>query len=349
LSGPIVADFHADVELSNWTEGESSQARIVLTDEKMGVAIDGAKRTIGLSNVFDIVQGISPQWAAGSTETITLAFRANGRRETISVSTGVETLVKFQRVLYKQLLNGTSVVATYRSRIGGEKSEPCEYELAVTGSRISLRLEEADDQITIRRDDITQFKTPSSSPANEEPKPVVVIYSDTGDQVAKTTVSMPSFRILNLFGRYLRTDLLSTDEIKTTSERKNTIEILLVDDDSHDLEMAEVFLKEQSNRFSITSVLSASEALDILDQRDGDTGSFDCVVSDYRMPGIDGLEFLSKIRDDYPELPFILYTGQGSKKVVKQAILDDVTDYVEKDVGREQYEVLAERIQKAVR
>ncbi|NPB82132.1 HTR-like protein, partial [Shigella sonnei] len=51
----------------------------------------------------------------------------------------------------------------------------------------------------------------------------------------------------------------------------------------------------------------------------------------------------------YPELPFILYTGQGSEAVAKQAILDDATDYVEKDVGREQYEVLAERIRKAVR
>ncbi len=160
---------------------------------------------------------------------------------------------------------------------------------------------------------------------------------------------MPSFRALNLFGRYLRADLLSTDKIGTTAGFNDTIEILLVDDDPHDIEMAEVFLQEQSDQFSFTSVLTASDGLDALNQVDTPAEFFDCIVSDYQMPGTDGLGFLNEIRERYPNLPFILYTGQGSKKVIKQAILDDVTDYVEKGVGREQYEILSERIRKAVR
>jgi DNA-binding NtrC family response regulator len=54
------------------------------------------------------------------------------------------------------------------------------------------------------------------------------------------------------------------------------------------------------------------------------------------------------VRQRYPDLPFILFTGQGNEEIAKQAILDDVTDYVEKGVGTDQYALLAERIWKAV-
>jgi CheY-like chemotaxis protein len=349
LPRSIVADFHAEVELSDSTEEKSLQSRIVVSDKKIGVAIDGTKRTIEFSSIFDIVQGVSRLQKAGSTETVTLAFWSDNQRETISISTDVEILVKFQKVLYKKLLNGIEVVAMCRSRTGATKSEPRTYQLSVTSSQIRLQPNETDDQVVIRRDNITKFKTPSNSLTDGVQEPTAVIYSHTGNRINKTTICMPSFRTLNLFGRYLRADLLSTDEIGTTAGSKNTIEILLVDDDPHDLEMAEVFLKEQSDRFSFTSVLSASDGLDALNQADSPAEFFDCIVSDYQMPGTDGLEFLNEIRERYPNLPFILYTGQGSKKVIKQAILDDVTDYVEKGVGREQYDILSERIRKSVR
>jgi CheY-like chemotaxis protein len=349
LPRSIVADFHAEVELSDSTEEKSLQSRIVVSDKKIGVAIDGTKRTIEFSSIFDIVQGVSRLQKAGSTETATLAFWSDNQRETISISTDVEILVKFQKVLYKKLLNGIEVVAMCRSRTGATKSEPRTYQLSVTSSQIRLQPNETDDQVVIRRDNITKFKTPSNSLTDGVQEPTAVIYSHTGNRINKTTICMPSFRTLNLFGRYLRADLLSTDEIGTTAGSKNTIEILLVDDDPHDLEMAEVFLKEQSDRFSFTSALSASDGLDALNQADSPAEFFDCIVSDYQMPGTDGLEFLNEIRERYPNLPFILYTGQGSKKVIKQAILDDVTDYVEKGVGREQYDILSERIRKSVR
>lgn len=349
MSGSIVADFQADVELSTGPESEATRTRTVVSDEQIGFALDGTKRTIDLSNVFDIVQDVSQLREAESTETVTLAFRADGRRETISISANVETLVKFQLVLYKQLLNGTDVVAESRSPVRKNESEPRDYQLAVTDSQIRLQPDCRRDPIGIRREDVTKFKTPSNFLAKSSQDPVITIYSDTSHRVVKTIIRMPSFRTLNLLGRYLRAELLSIDEIGAAFGRQQTTELLLVDDDPHDLEMAEVFLQEQSDRFSITTAPGAPEALDILEKTKRDTGPVDCIVSDYRMPGMDGLELLNEVRERYSELPFILYTGQGTNKVAKRAILDDVTDYVEKDVGREQYEILAERIKKAAR
>jgi PAS domain S-box-containing protein len=66
------------------------------------------------------------------------------------------------------------------------------------------------------------------------------------------------------------------------------------------------------------------------------------------MPGENGIEFLEAVREEYPDLPFILYTGKGSEEVASDAISSGVTDYLQKGSGTDQYTVLANRITNAV-
>ena len=66
------------------------------------------------------------------------------------------------------------------------------------------------------------------------------------------------------------------------------------------------------------------------------------------MPGQNGIEFLQRVRDEWPELPFILFTGKGSETVASDAISTGVTDYLRKGSGTERYELLANRITNAV-
>ena len=330
------------------SEETADRARVVLSESKLGFELGGEKQVFELSSIFDIVQGVSRGQEAGSTGSITLASRPDSRRTAISISATVEQLVTFQQVLYKQLLSGTDVVFQCRDRAGTAGNGPREGTLVVSPSQIQLRPDGAGEPISIARGEIIKFKTPSGVSGGDDQRPAVIIYADTGDRVVKTTASLPSFRLLNLFGRYLRADLLSTDAIGTASGNDDRINLLFVDDDPHDIEMAGVFLRQQLEELSMTTATSAADALDVLEATTSG-GNINCIVSDYRMPGMDGIEFLNEIREQYPKLPFILYTGQGSETVAKQAILDNVTDYVEKDVGRGQYEVLAERIRKAVR
>ena len=171
-----------------------------------------------------------------------------------------------------------------------------------------------------------------------------MLLSDDDGGLAKTVLRFPSARHRNLFGRYLKSELRLSESSTADDGDRESIELLLVDDDPQDLHAAEMFLKRRPEPFSIEMASGARPGLEILENG----ARIDCVVSDFRMPGMDGIEFLRTVRDRYSRLPFILYTGKGSEDVAKQAILDDVTDYVEKDVGTEQYDVLAERINKAI-
>lgn len=121
-----------------------------------------------------------------------------------------------------------------------------------------------------------------------------------------------------------------------------SIHVLHVDDEVAFGSMAGEFLREADDRFEVTTAEDADSGLDQLDRL-----CIDCVVSDFDMPGRNGIEFLKVVREAYPDLPFILFTGEGSESVASDAISAGVTDYLQKG-GPDQFTLLANRIVNAV-
>jgi CheY-like chemotaxis protein len=78
--------------------------------------------------------------------------------------------------------------------------------------------------------------------------------------------------------------------------------ILLVDDNANGLAARRSVLEELGHR--ITTAISGGDALDQFS-----THKFDLVVTDYKMPKMDGLELIARLRKQFPELPIVLISG----------------------------------------
>ncbi len=121
----------------------------------------------------------------------------------------------------------------------------------------------------------------------------------------------------------------------------NEAAVLLVDDDADWRRFAAKLL--ESEDMTVTSAASAGAARAEIGDAD-----YDCVVSDYQMPGENGLELLEWVREHRPDLPFVLVTGAGSEDVASDAVAAGVTDYVTKRPGGDRMGALPHRVWNAI-
>ncbi|EMA29110.1 PAS domain S-box protein [Haloarcula japonica] len=135
----------------------------------------------------------------------------------------------------------------------------------------------------------------------------------------------------------------SLDEGALLSDVDGGVTILHIEDDESFANLVSTFLEREREFFDVQSETTPAKAVELACEED-----VDCIVCDYDMPEMNGLDVLEAIREDAPDLPFILFTGKGSEEIASEAISAGVTEYLQKAGGTEQYEVLANRIEQAV-
>ncbi len=113
--------------------------------------------------------------------------------------------------------------------------------------------------------------------------------------------------------------------------------VLLVDDEKEFLEIMSE--RMQARGMVVTTAESADQALSIIGKE-----SFDAIVMDFQMPGMDGMEALKAIKNKKPELQIILLTGYATVEKTVEAMKVGATDFLEKPAD---LEALAEKIKKA--
>ena len=119
--------------------------------------------------------------------------------------------------------------------------------------------------------------------------------------------------------------------------------VLYVDDEPMLLDLAKLFL-EKTGDFRIDTLTSAKAALDTLKRT-----QYDCIISDYQMPEMDGIVFLKTVRSQANDIPFIIFTGKGREEVVIEALNSGADFYLQKGGDpKAQFVELAHKVRQAI-
>ena len=105
---------------------------------------------------------------------------------------------------------------------------------------------------------------------------------------------------------------------KPKSDQKN---ILVVDDDMSIRTIFSGVLRKEGYR--VTAVKNGYEAIKAIDKE-----SFDLALVDLKMPGLDGIQVLEKIKNRRPQTRVIIYTGYGSITTAVEAMRKGAADYL---------------------
>jgi len=114
--------------------------------------------------------------------------------------------------------------------------------------------------------------------------------------------------------------------------------ILLVDDDTALLDALPEALRLRMNGIQIDTSETAVDALERIKQTD-----YDAIVSDVKMPGMDGLALLHEIRELRPSTPTLMITGHGERELAVQALRGGAYDFVQKPIDRDYFIASLER------
>ncbi len=117
------------------------------------------------------------------------------------------------------------------------------------------------------------------------------------------------------------------------------IHVLHVDDNAAFRDLTAGFLERVSDHIRVHSIADPTAVLNTLD-----VDLIDCVVSDYKMPEMNGIELCWDVRVTHPDLPFFLFTSYNDTDIIDQAEAAGATAYLEKEPGIDQYTVLANHI-----
>ncbi len=99
--------------------------------------------------------------------------------------------------------------------------------------------------------------------------------------------------------------------------------ILIVDDNQEMRELMEIMLQEDG--YDVTSIGEPLKAIELFHKK-----NFDLVITDLKMPKVNGIEFLKIIKDQKPETIVILITAYASGETAINAMKEGAYDYVEK-------------------
>lgn len=140
-----------------------------------------------------------------------------------------------------------------------------------------------------------------------------------------------------------RPDLRVFTWIRPYLARWGMYRVLVVDDEKLERDGIRFLLSMEEGEWEIYEAANGKLALNELRKH-----PVDLMLTDIKMPHMDGLELSKKAREEYPDLEIIIFSGYGDFAFAQEAIRYGVTDYVLKPVDPDRFHDTIQKIQKEI-
>jgi len=109
--------------------------------------------------------------------------------------------------------------------------------------------------------------------------------------------------------------------------------ILIIDDEKSILDLLSVVFEKEG--YHVETSLAATRAVDLMGHKD-----FDLIISDIKMPKMNGMELLKYVRENRPDIPVVMITAYGTIKQAVEALKAGAMDYVVKPFDVEELKII---------
>ncbi|MCB1530523.1 MAG: response regulator [Rhodospirillales bacterium] len=122
---------------------------------------------------------------------------------------------------------------------------------------------------------------------------------------------------------------------KSAYEDFSRLKLLIVEDQME----ARTILRNMLGELGVTQIFEAGDGREALSFLDMASDLVELIICDWNMPNMSGLEFLSRIRSDGCNIPFLIISGRGDRDSVLKAKAGGVSGYIRKPFSSAQLEV----------
>lgn len=100
--------------------------------------------------------------------------------------------------------------------------------------------------------------------------------------------------------------------------------ILVIDDEPDMLMLLRIMIEENTDH-EVETTNNPSEGIKLFSQKD-----YDLVITDLKMPGLDGIELFDEFQEIKPDIPMVMITAYGSIETADEAMKKGIADFITK-------------------
>ncbi|EJN60298.1 CheF family chemotaxis protein [Halogranum rubrum] len=239
MSESVVADFVGRFYTDEVESDKPVNGRVLLSQKRLVLARDGGKTTIPLSTIFDVTAGFVPnELEAFFHDTVTVAYERNGQKRVAVVEGKGDSVDRFTQILFRVLLNGTTVTMKHPARIGGRVTDSTAQQAKLALKNCAVQFQGRSDSFVIDLATVSNIERTTQHIGGSQ-RAVLEISHIVDDSALLSVVAVPSSRKTNIFGRFVRLEYgdvqEAVQELTHTEEELETLVALYSTDGSANL------------------------------------------------------------------------------------------------------------------